>query len=74
MVPLRDRVYLWAISMKRYFEFLKVPALLEPHHHIISYHIEDISYVQYASAEILSVYSTLPANWVCIVFEKKNKN
>ena len=33
------RVDLEAMSMKGYFAFSKAPALLEPHHQIVLYHI-----------------------------------
>ena len=41
MLPLRVRVDLGAIAMKGYSAFPNAPALLEPHHQIIYYHIQN---------------------------------
>ena len=41
MLPLRARVDLGAMAMKRYSAFPKAPALLEPHHQIVKCHIQD---------------------------------
>ena len=41
MLSLRDRVDLEAMSIKRYSSFLKIPALLEPHHQIVYCHYQD---------------------------------
>ena len=38
MLPLRHRLNLGAIAIKRYFSFLKEPALQEPHHQIVLSH------------------------------------
>ena len=37
MLPLQARVDLGAMAMKNYSAFPKTPALLEPHHRIVSY-------------------------------------
>ena len=65
MLPLRARVDLGAMAMKEYSAFPKAPALLEPHHQIVSCHIQDTLYGggSYPSAEVQSVYSTAPADW-----------
>ena len=42
MLPLRARVDLGAMTIKGYSAFLKVPALLEPHHECVLCHIQDI--------------------------------
>ena len=44
MLPLRARVNLGAMAMKRYSAFPKAPALLEPHHRIVQCHIQGGSY------------------------------
>ena len=41
MLPLRARVDLRVIAMKRYSAFPKAPALLEPHHQVVQCHIQD---------------------------------
>ena len=41
VLPLRARVDLGAMSMKRYSTFLKVPVLLESHHQSVYCHIQD---------------------------------
>ena len=41
MLPLRARVDLGAMAMKRYSAFPKAPALLEPHYQIVLCHIQD---------------------------------
>ena len=64
MLPLHARVDLGAMAMKGYSAFPKAPALLEPHHQIVSCHIQDTRWGgSYSSAEVPSVYSTAPANW-----------
>ena len=40
-LPFRTRVNLGAMTMKGYSAFPKAPSLLEPHHQIIYYHIQD---------------------------------
>ena len=40
VLPLRARVDLGAIAMKKYAAFPKTPALLEPHHQIVWCHIQ----------------------------------
>ena len=42
VLHLRARVDLGAMAMKGYSAFPKVPALLKPHHRIVSYHLQDI--------------------------------
>ena len=59
MLPLRARVDLRAMAMKGYSAFPKAPALLEPHHQIVSRTLVG----GYPSAEVPSVYSTAPADW-----------
>ena len=50
--------------MKGYSTFPKASGLLEPHHQIVYCHIQDTCWVgSYPSAEVLSVYSTAPADW-----------
>ena len=64
MLPRRDRVDLGAIAIKGYSVFPKAPALLEPHHQIVKYHIMTLVGVgDYPSAEKQSVYSTASADW-----------
>ena len=41
MLPLRARVNLGAMAMKGYTAFAKASAILEPHHQIVSCHIQD---------------------------------
>ena len=41
VLPLRARVDLGAMTIKGYSAFPKAPVLLEPHHLIVSYHIQD---------------------------------
>ena len=54
------------MAMKGCSTFPKAPALLQPHHQIIEYHIQDtrLGGESYLSAEMQSVYSTAQANWV----------
>ena len=61
----RARVDLGAMAMKRSSAFPKALASLEPHHQIVQCHIQDTRQVggAYPSAEVLSVYSTAPADW-----------
>ena len=66
------------MAIMGYSGFLKAPALLEPHHQIVSCHIPDTPWVgggSYPSAEVQSVSSTAPAerngsvsNWNSIFF------
>ena len=50
--------------MKEYTAFPKTPALLEPNHQIVYSHKQDtLGRVSYPSAEMQSVYSTVPADW-----------
>ena len=66
MLPLRARVDLAAMAMKGCSAFPKAPALLEPHHQIVWCQIQDTHWVKesYPSAEVQSVYSIAPADWV----------
>ena len=63
-LPFRARVDLGAIAMKRCFGFPKTPASTEvsPSDHLVSYPGHSLG-VSYSSAEMLSVYSTAPADW-----------
>ena len=64
MLPLRAKVDLEAMTMTGYSAFPKTPALLEPHHEIVSCDIQDTSWRgSYPSAEMQSVYSRAPADW-----------
>ena len=56
MLPLQVRVGLGAMAMKEYSIFPKAPGL-EPHHQIV------VGGEFYPSAEMQSVYSTVPADW-----------
>ena len=62
MLPLRAGV----MAMKRYSAFPKDPVLLEPYHqnYLVSYTGDSLGEGSYPSAEIQSVYSTDPADWV----------
>ena len=66
------RVDLEERTMKRCSAFPKAPALLEPHHQLVSWHIQDTRWVGEVlpSVEKQSVYSTAPANWTsnCSLF------
>ena len=66
MLPFRARVDLGAMTMKEYSIFPKAPAVLGPHHQIVLCHIQDIrwGWGSYPDAEVQSVYSTAPPNWV----------
>ena len=52
------------MAMKGYSAFSKALALLEPHHQIVKYHVQD-THLQgsYPSAEMQLVYSTAQADW-----------
>ena len=51
------------MATKEYFIFTKDLGL-KPHHQIVQCHIRDIRWVgSYPPAEMLSVYSTVPADW-----------
>ena len=53
------------MAMKGYSAFPKALAFLEPHHQIVLYHIKDTRFRgSYHFAELLSVYSTSPADWI----------
>ena len=58
MLPLRVKEDLWAMAMKGYSTFPKALALLEPHHQIVSCHIQDTRWEggSYPSAEEQSVF------------------
>ena len=63
MLSLWARVDQGVMTMKGYFAFPKVLALLEPHHLIVSCHIQDTRLgVSYPSAEMQLVYSTTSVN------------
>ena len=67
VLPLWARVDLGVMAMKGYSAFPKTLALLEPHHQIISYYIQDTRWRGGGltpSAEKQLVYSTAPADWV----------
>ena len=53
------------MEMKGCSAFPKAAAILEPHHEIVKYHIQDTRLVggSYSSEEEQSVYSTAPADW-----------
>ena len=57
------------MAMKGCSTFPKAPALLEPHHQIVSCYIQDTHWGggSYPSAEVLSVYSTAPADWAIYI-------
>ena len=56
MLPLQASVDLGAMAMKGYSAFPKAPALLEPHHQIVSCHIQDTRLGGvYPSTEVQSV-------------------
>ena len=66
MLPRQARVDLREMGMKGYSAFPKAPTLLEPHRQIVYCHIQDTCWKgggSYPSAEVQSVYSTVPANW-----------
>ena len=67
VLPLWARLDLGVMAMKEYSAFPKAQALLEPHHQIVQYHIEDARWQggSYPSAEMQTVYSAAPANWAC---------
>ena len=66
MVPLRARVDLEVIEMKRYSGFIKVPTLLEPHYQIVQCHIHSLGEFC-LSAEMQSVHSNpQPSGLVCV--------
>ena len=71
MLLLRDRVDLGAMAMKGCSAFPEAPALLEPHHQIVSCHIQDTPWggvgVSYPAAETQSMYSTVPADRAKII-------
>ena len=60
MLLLRPRVDLGAIEMKGYSAFPKAPALLKPHHQIVSCYIQDTQMAGdlNPSAEMQLVYTT----------------
>ena len=64
MLPLQARMDQDVMAMKGYSAFPKAPALLKPHHQIV-YVISRtlIWWESYLSAEMQSVYSTVPADW-----------
>ena len=67
MLPLWARVDLGAMAVKGYSAFLKASAILEPHYLC---HIQDTRCGgwSYPFAEVLSVYSTAPADWTRLLF------
>ena len=53
------------MAIKGYSAFSNDPALLEPCHQIIQCHIEDTCWGgSYSSAEVRSVYSVVPVDWI----------
>ena len=63
MLPLRARVDLGAIAIKGYSTFPKYPASgTSPSDCFVSYPGQSLG-GSYPSAEVLSVYSTAPADW-----------
>ncbi len=55
-----------AMAMNGYSAFLKAPVLLEPHYQIVLRHNtgHSLGRSSYPSAEMQSVYSVAPADWV----------
>ena len=63
MLSLRAKVDLGTMAMKRYSAFPKAPALVEPHHQMVSCHIQDARWGVYSSSEMQLVFSIAPADW-----------
>ena len=64
MLQLWVRVDPGAMAIKGYSIFPKAPVLLEPHHQMVECHTQHSLEVSYPSAEMQSVYSTVPADWI----------
>ena len=64
MLQHQVRVELEVMTMKWYSLFSKTLALLEAQQQIVSCHIQDTRRGSYATAEVQSVYSTAPDDWV----------
>ena len=65
VLPLWAWVNLGAMAMKGYTTFSKAPGLPEPYHQIVLCHIRTlVRGGSYSSAEVQSVYSTAPSDWV----------
>ena len=60
---------LGTMAMKRYSIFPRAPAVLIPHHQIVSCHIQDTHWRvgSYPSTEMHSVYPTAPADWALVL-------
>ena len=63
MLPFWARVDLAAMAIKRYPASSKALALQEPHHQLVQCHKQNIGWGGVPSAEMQSVYSTVPAEW-----------
>ena len=58
---------LWVIQCQIRSEFSKAPASLEPQYQIVYCHIQDTCWWgSYVSAEVQSLYSTVPADWAML--------
>ena len=69
ILPLRLRVDRGAMAMKRYYAFPKAPALLEPPHQIVYFHIKG---GPYPSEEMESAFNFVAVLIVsCLLLDKR---
>ena len=68
VLPLRARLELGTMAMKRYSTFPKAPALLKLHHQIVLCPTRNSLEESYPSAKIQSMYSAAPLVWGVLFF------
>ena len=70
MLPFRDRVDLGVMAMKGYSAFPKAPALLELHHQIVLYHIQDTRLTLLQRCSWCTLQPQLTGQNSCLAFRR----